>query len=389
MNKLNRLWPLLFVALVGAGLGYLAGLTWESYLKNNTPLLWALCGAAIALVCVSVYRAMSSGEREINVERIGVKVPFVGAELQVRISDARRVMGWKLFVESATRVSTQSLAADEGIIREALASQYKLFDIVRTELKGINPTRASGATATVESYALRMLNDGLRQMLSRWHPRLTKWEKTGSSESDWPLAELCRHDLESTRQILLAYTWGLGELLAVPDLENLLPSKPQGAKPALVPLADIHQKEQLCESALSESQKLAAWHVFVELNSRIATQPLARQGGSMREALTSLHQIFELARTELKKIGPISLGESGEASAPSVQSIIFDILNRQLRPFLAKWHPRLASWETENKDKPEDQWPENSLCRADLEERRRSIAAEAAKLRELIVQNLD
>jgi hypothetical protein len=383
---LKRLGSVLLLSAAGALLGYAIGTGWERYVQGNRPLLGALVGAAVGLFSLPLYRWWVSSVREMVVENVEIELPFVGGKLNLKMTDAQRAVGWRLFVESTTRVATQSMGPKEGIIREALTSLYKLFDIVRSELKSMAPTpvrRGRTGEYTVETYAVRMLNDGMRQLLSRWHPRLAAWEKTGRPESEWPLANECRQDLEQTRKIVLAYTWGLGEMVKVVDLASLLPEKPSGDKPTLVDLGIIQAKEAKDDSHLSDAQRVAGWHIFLELISRIATQPLDPQSGLMREALTSLNQLFGIIRTELKPLTPAPECASVEpGQVDNVETIALSILNTHLRPFLAKWHPRLAEWEKDHKT--EVGWLEMNNCRSELEATRQALLAETRKLGALI-----
>jgi hypothetical protein len=89
-------------------------------------------------------------------------------------------------------------------------------------------------------------------------------------------------------------------------------------------------------------EQIAAWELYVELQTRISTQELGAEEGSLREALTSLHAIFGITRQILKSAGP---GVAGREE--SLASYALAILNRVLRPVLAKWHPRLESWEAQ------------------------------------------
>lgn len=87
-------------------------------------------------------------------------------------------------------------------------------------------------------------------------------------------------------------------------------------------------------------ERNAAWRLYVELNTRTATQPLADDSGLLREALTSLYAIFGITREILKEAGP--------AVAQGTESLGFyamEILNQILRPVLAEWHPALSHWE--------------------------------------------
>src|SRR5262245_30583757 len=51
-------------------------------------------------------------------------------------------------------------------------------------------------------------------------------------------------------------------------------------------------------------QKRAAWALYVELSTRIATQDLDLEYGHVREALDSLHALFAATREILRAEGP-------------------------------------------------------------------------------------
>jgi hypothetical protein len=93
-----------------------------------------------------------------------------------------------------------------------------------------------------------------------------------------------------------------------------------------------------------EVQQQAAWELYVELNTRIATQPLPLEQGGLRDALSSLHNIFEVTREILREAGP------SVAQGPnSLGALAIEVLNKGLRPFLTKWHPKLQEYEQKNK----------------------------------------
>ena len=94
----------------------------------------------------------------------------------------------------------------------------------------------------------------------------------------------------------------------------------------------------------TEAQLNAAWALYVEYATRISTQPLEPGQGSIREALNSLHKLFDLTRAVLKQEGP------GVAEGPnSIGPLAIRILNEGVRPFLVKWHTKLGAFETEQK----------------------------------------
>ena len=64
------------------------------------------------------------------------------------------------------------------------------------------------------------------------------------------------------------------------------------------------------------------------------------------------------------------------------------VLNRGLRPFLAKWHPRLEVWEATRKPEVskkvhEKAWADEAECREALGELRKELGIYAAALAEI------
>jgi hypothetical protein len=128
-------------------------------------------------------------------------------------------------------------------------------------------------------------------------------------------------------------------------------------------------------------ERVAAWEMYVELITRIATVPLAEDCGVLREALTSLHSIFPTTREILRRSGPsvakrkkswwrkICKQESDLAFA----EVAVFVLNAILRPFLSKWHPELESWEAQrgelaSRAEHERKWDKNTEFRRELEQ---------------------
>lgn len=105
-----------------------------------------------------------------------------------------------------------------------------------------------------------------------------------------------------------------------------------------------------------------AWNLYVETVTRVSTQRLADEDGFVRESLTSLHGLFGTTREILKASHP-SVPVSG---GPTVEYLAVTMLNRELRPFLSKWHPRLGEYEKSHPDDPESAWPGKTACRSEL-----------------------
>ena len=75
--------------------------------------------------------------------------------------------------------------------------------------------------------------------------------------------------------------------------------------------------------------KAAAWEMYIELLTRIATQPLAHEHGDEKTALDSVHSLFPTTRKVIKNNG---------RDCVEFTKIAIVILNQRVRPFTAKWH---------------------------------------------------
>lgn len=127
------------------------------------------------------------------------------------------------------------------------------------------------------------------------------------------------------------------------------------------------------------TERNAAWSLYVELVTRIAVQELEIDQGTVREAITSLHSLFESTREILKAAGP-NVG----ASYGSVGGIAITVLNKGLRPFLSKWHPLLQVWEAK---RPNDVSPREHEKNWKVEEPK--LRGELAQLRKNLEQYAD
>jgi hypothetical protein len=145
-----------------------------------------------------------------------------------------------------------------------------------------------------------------------------------------------------------------------------------------------------------ESERTAAWEMYVELVTRISVAELKPGEGSLREALSSLYTLFGTTREILRKYGP-SVAQPKGNDKVSFGYLAVSILNVVLRPVLAKWHPLLLEHESA-KDaslsalEHERQWERYEELRKVLNDLRVTLKeyadalAEAAGVPSLIVQ---
>jgi len=148
-----------------------------------------------------------------------------------------------------------------------------------------------------------------------------------------------------------------------------------------------------------ESERKAAWEMYVELITRISVAELKPGEGLLREALSSLYTLFDTTRIILRKYGP-SVAQPKGKDKLSFGYLAVAILNAVLRPVLAKWHPLLLDYEStkESSVSPlehERQWDKNEELRGVLKDVRgvlieyANLLAQVIDIPSLIIQRTD
>jgi hypothetical protein len=139
--------------------------------------------------------------------------------------------------------------------------------------------------------------------------------------------------------------------------------------------------------AINLEYRRVAWRLFVETLTRVATQPLGTEDGSLREALTSLYSLFGATRELLKNMPP---SKPKPTSKLTVEMLAMKMLNQEIRPFLSKWHVRLRRFEAARPGAEESEWSQNEDCRKELESVRTQLVNYTKAFGQLAsVANLD
>lgn len=89
------------------------------------------------------------------------------------------------------------------------------------------------------------------------------------------------------------------------------------------------KKNPHTESNPMDNNRKAAWDLYVEMETRIITQPLDPKHGDEKTALDSVYSLFQTTREILLRQGP---------DCEVFAKIAIEILNQKVRPFTAKWH---------------------------------------------------
>ncbi|MBQ0984105.1 hypothetical protein KBZ10_06115 [Streptomyces sp. F63] len=194
-------------------IGAMAGLVVFGVTQLSGRNLFVVTGAFAGAVSVLAFQVYGRAAR---LTEVRVAVPQL-SELTFVVNNEAKQVAWRLFVETVTRVSTQPLATDQGLLREALTSLYGLFATAREALKSARPSVQVTDEQTVEYLAITMLNRELRPFLSTWHPRLTAFEQDHPDrpESEWPEDAECRAELRTVQANLREYALGFARLAGV------------------------------------------------------------------------------------------------------------------------------------------------------------------------------
>ena len=83
------------------------------------------------------------------------------------------------------------------------------------------------------------------------------------------------------------------------------------------------------EVSFQEADKDAAWDLYVEMLTRIVTQPLPPEVGDEQAALESVYSLAPATREILRHHGRASIQFS---------KVAVPVLNQVVRPFTARWH---------------------------------------------------
>jgi hypothetical protein len=136
-----------------------------------------------------------------------------------------------------------------------------------------------------------------------------------------------------------------------------------------------------------DAERRAAWELYVELITRVTVVDLKPDEGLLREALGSVYTLFGSTRDILRAYGP-EVAPRRSAGKLSFGAIAVAVLNGTLRPFLARWHPALTSYEAtfpEGGDPVahERAWERAAELRAELADVRASLTDLARLLSEV------
>lgn len=109
----------------------------------------------------------------------------------------------------------------------------------------------------------------------------------------------------------------------------------------------------------------AAWQLYVEMLTRIVTQPLPADAGDEKTALDSVYSLFPTTREILQRHG---------RKAIQFSKVAIPVLNQVVRPFTAKWHKEALAGAFDDAAKRSEFREELEALQVDLRNYNRLLA---------------
>lgn len=141
----------------------------------------------------------------------GLKINLGFLETEFAPKDPDRAAAWELYVELLTRITTQSLAPEDGDEKTALDSIYAIFPLTREILR-----RHGSGCGEFAKLAIPVLNQIIRPFTAKWHRSVL----AGAFDNPHS-CEKFRTELSQLQTQLRDYTRALAAMAEVEDLTSL------------------------------------------------------------------------------------------------------------------------------------------------------------------------
>ena len=123
------------------------------------------------------------------------------------------------------------------------------------------------------------------------------------------------------------------------------------------------------EMSFEDTDKDAAWELYIEMLTRAVTQPLSAEAGGEKAALDSVYSLFPTTREILRRQG---------RNSTRFSMIAIPVLNQVVRPFTAKWHSESLAGAFDDADKRAEFRQELTALQEELRNYNRMLAEIAA-----------
>ena len=121
------------------------------------------------------------------IKKISVNFPFKIGTIEWTPNRVEKNTAWFLYVELSTRITgvvrEEGPDKDFGSARRAMSSLYEILNATRTVLREAGPDIAHGPKS-LGPIAIKIVNEGIRPILDRYHSKLEAHERKCPSGFD-------------------------------------------------------------------------------------------------------------------------------------------------------------------------------------------------------------
>jgi hypothetical protein len=105
---------------------------------------------------------------------LSIGIPFGLGSATFDLTPTDRIVAWKLHVQMVTRKAALPFDEEHDVVADVLSSLFDLFQITRDLLLELPPSDRA-KEESVANLIIRVLNDGIRPSLTKWHSDYRRW----------------------------------------------------------------------------------------------------------------------------------------------------------------------------------------------------------------------
>lgn len=133
-------------------------------------------------------------------KEFGLKDLEITGSIEFSSNDEDKKAAWELYIELATRITTQELPDKDGDEKTALDSVYSLFPNTREISKKYGPDCINFTNVT-----FTILNQWIRPFTAKWHKKLIQGAFAHANDEHEKNCSEFRKELKELREILLIF----------------------------------------------------------------------------------------------------------------------------------------------------------------------------------------
>lgn len=187
---------------------------------------WYLIGGVLLLLPIIFFVWRKCLSQRFNIYDLGIEISGSPKVIfKVQRNDANLFIANRIYIELITRKAAIPIDEENDVIEEVYNSWYKLFGIIRDEIKKVPGSYLKSHDPTIALIGLttKILNEGLRPHLTEHQARFRKWyEQEKAKNEDISPQELQRRyrdydnlieSMKQVNQTLIQYSNELNKLI--------------------------------------------------------------------------------------------------------------------------------------------------------------------------------